>query len=83
MGFMDILSGGLLGAFLGGDEPKPVQTPNSVKPAAETKTPSQVAEENDAKRKAALLASNAGGAAKATTVGGGNADVTRKALLGL
>jgi hypothetical protein len=66
---------------MGGSE-KPVQTPQSVQPA-DTKSAAEVAAENDKKRQAALIASNAGNSNGQTTVGGGNADVTRKVLLGL
>lgn len=72
------LFGGLL---FGGEQPKQVAIPETVKDP-DYKSPAQIAAEEDAKKKAALLASNAGGA-QATTFGGGNADVTQKMLLGL
>lgn len=78
MGILNILTGGLMG----GEMPKPIQVPQSVQPAAEEKTTSQVQAEEDAKKKAQLIAANASGG-QTSTVGGGNADVTRKILLGL
>lgn len=82
MGFMNILSP--ISNLFGGGEDKPVETPPSVTPAADTKTAVDTQAEADKKKKAALLAVNAGGAqGGTTTVGGGNADVTRKLLLGL
>lgn len=77
----------ILGGVLGGQEPKPMAIPEAVKPveaapADQAKSPSEVAAEEEAKKKAALIALNAGGG-QGSTVGGGNADVTRKVLLGL
>lgn len=88
MGLLNILSP--ISNLFGGNDSKPVATPASVTPAAaagapaaeEQKTPAQIAEAEDQKKKNALLAVNAGGA-QGTTVGGGNANVTRKILLGL
>lgn len=77
MGILNVLTGGL------GDS-KPVEIPKSVTPAVAEKTPEEIAAAEDAKKKAALVAANAGATApQQTTVGGGNADVTRKILLGL
>ena len=83
MGFVNKILGGIMG----GQESKPIAVPEAVKPAdpvapADTKSAADIAAEEEAKKKAALVALNAGGA-QGTTVGGGNADVTRKILLGL
>lgn len=77
MGITSLFSG-----LFGGAQPQPVQVPQYVQSSTDEKTPAQIAAEEDAKKKAALIALNAGGA-PSTTVGGGNADVTRKILLGL
>lgn len=78
---MGIISN-LVGGLLGGQEVAPVQVPQYVDPA-DKKTATQIAAEEEAKKKAALIAANAGSGAPAVTVGGGSADVTRKVLLGL
>lgn len=84
MGLLDIITGGAVsGLFGGAEKPKAIETPPEVKPVTEAKTTTETAAEAEAKRKAALLATNAGGGNTATTIGGGNADVTRKNLLGL
>ena len=81
MGLLNILSP-ITNLFGGGEKPAPVQTPAAVEPAQ--KTPSEIAAEEDQKKKAALIAMNASGSNNGqTTVGGGNADVTRRVLLGL
>lgn len=67
----------------GEDKPK-TQTPVAVQKqaASDTKTATELAQEEEAKKKAQLIALNAGGS-QGGTLGGGEANVTRKNLLGL
>lgn len=63
-------------------KPQPVQQP-VVRPATTSaKTASEIAAEEDKRKKQAAIVANAG-PNRRTTVGGGNADITSKTLLGL
>lgn len=81
MGVSKILSP--IANLFGGAE-KPKAQPVIQQPKVEdTKTASEIAAEEDQKKKAALVALNASGGTTAPTVGGASANVTRKTLLGL
>lgn len=80
--------GRILTGILGFDGSSNISTPAQsaqTRTATDTQTKSaeDIAAEKEQKRKSSIVAINAGAAIPKTTVGGGNANVTRRTLLGL
>ena len=79
MGAVKKIVGGIFG---GAEKPKALPAPKQ-EPVEPQKSPAETAAEDEQKQKAALIALNQGSTQPQGQLGGGDANVTRKVLLGL